>query len=228
MESKENFEAQSFRTTVTGSIALPFLFVLLLWIIKLVENFSGQSFADFGIIPRTFSGLTGILTSIFIHADYNHLLSNTFPLLILGSGLMFFYRPVAMKVFILIWLMGGFWVWMFARPSSHIGASGLIYGVAAFLFLSGVLKKNRNLLAISLLTVFLYGGLAWGIFPVTDHISWEAHLAGGLAGLLCAFVFRGEGPPKEEKKWDDDDESDDENAEWKIAGTETNDSGIKH
>jgi membrane associated rhomboid family serine protease len=226
MEAKESSETQKLRNTVGGSIVLPFLFVLLLWIIKLIENFSGESFADFGIIPRTVSGLTGILTSVFIHADFNHLLSNTFPLLILGSGLMFFYRDVALKAFILIWLMGGFWVWLFARPASHIGASGLIYGIAGFLFLSGVLKKNKNLLAISLLTVFLYGGLAWGIFPASERISWEAHLAGGLAGFFCAFVFRDEGPPKEEKKWDDEDEADDENAEWKIAGKSSNGSDI--
>lgn len=227
MEVIKSPETQSFKSTVAGSIALPFLFVLLLWLVKLVEIFSGQSLADFGIIPRTFSGLKGILTSVFIHADINHLLSNTFPFLILGSGLMFFYRNVAVKVFMFIWLVGGFWVWLFARPASHIGASGLIYGMAAFLFLSGILKRNRNLLAISLLTVFLYGGLAWGIFPVFDErISWEAHLAGGLAGLFCAFVYRGEGPEKEEKKWEDE-EDDDENAEWKIPGS-TNGSDIKN
>jgi len=209
---------ESFKSTIAGSIVLPFLFVLLLWIIKLIEIFSGESFADFGIIPRTVSGLIGILTTVFIHADINHLLSNTFPLLILGSGLLYFYRDIALKVFVLIWLMGGFWVWLFARESSHIGASGLIYGIASFLFFSGVLKKNRNLLAISMLTVFLYGGLTWGIFPVTDHISWEAHLSGALAGILCAFAFRDEGPPKEEKQWEDEDQDDDENAEWKIAG----------
>src|SRR5258708_36441381 len=103
-------EEQNLKTTVSSSAALPFLFVLLLWLIMVVELFSGESFSEFGIIPRTVSGLTGILTSVFIHADTNHLLSNTFPLLILGTGLMFFYREVALKVFILIWLMGGFWV----------------------------------------------------------------------------------------------------------------------
>src|SRR5262245_10479311 len=216
MEVIKHPEAPSFKSTIAGSIVLPFLFVLLLWIVKLVEIFSGISFADYGIIPRTFQGLIGVLTTIFIHVHINDLLSNTFPLLILGSGLMFFYRDVALKVFVLIWLMGGFWVWIFARESSHIGASGLIYGIASFLFFSGVLKKNRNLLAISLLTVFLYGGLAWGIFPVTDNISWEAHLAGGLAGLLCAFAFRSDGPTKTEKQWEDDAEDDDENAEWKT------------
>jgi len=224
MEVVKNPETPSFKSVVGRSILLPFLFVLLLWIVK----FSfGESLTDYGIIPRTFSGLKGIFTTVFIHADINHLLSNTFPLLILGSGLMFFYRDVALKVFLLVWLMGGFWVWLFAREASHIGASGLIYGIASFLFFSGVLKKNRNLLAISLLTVFLYGGLAWGIFPVTDHISWEAHLAGALAGVLCAFAFRDEGPPKEEKKWDDEDE-DDENAEWKIPEKTTNGSDVKN
>ena len=141
-EINPNATEQNLRVSVINSAALPFLFVLLLWIIKLVEIFSGESFSDFGIIPRTFSGLKGILTSVFIHGDVNHLLSNTFPFLILGSGLMFFYRDVSLKVFILIWLMSGFWVWLFARSASHIGASGLIYGMAAFLFLSGVLKKK--------------------------------------------------------------------------------------
>ena len=218
-------EEQNLKSTVSSSAALPFLFVLMLWLILLVQIFSGESFADFGIIPRTVSGLKGIFTAVFVHADTDHLLSNTFPFLILGTGLMFFYRDVALKVFILIWLMSGFWVWLFARPSSHIGASGLIYGLAAFLFLSGVLKKNKNLLAISMLTVFLYGGLTWGIFPqftVSEHISWEAHLCGALAGFLCAIAFRKEGPQPEEKKWDDDEDDDDPNAEWRITGQHTN------
>ena len=208
-----------------SSAALPFLFLLVLWFIMLLEIFSGETFSDFGIIPRTLPGLKGILTAIFIHADTDHLLSNTFPLLILGTGLMFFYRDVALKVFILIWLMSGFWVWLFARDSSHIGASGLIYGFASFLFLSGILKKNKNLLAISLLTVFLYGGLTWGIFPAAERISWEAHLCGALAGFLCAIAFRKEGPQPEEKKWDDDEDDDDPNAEWKITSEHSNGSG---
>src|SRR5215813_6049315 len=101
MEVIKSPETPGFKSTIAGSIALPFLFVLLLWLVKLVEIFSGVPLADFGIIPRTFSGLTGILTSVFIHGGgidvklngvkvFDHLLSNTFPLLILGSGLMFF------------------------------------------------------------------------------------------------------------------------------------------
>jgi len=219
-------EEQNLKSSVSSSAALPFLFVLVLWFIMLLEIYSGESFSDFGIIPRTLPGFKGIFTAIFIHADTNHLLSNTFPLLILGTGLMFFYRTVALKVFVLIWLMSGFWVWLLARDSSHIGASGLIYGMAAFLFLSGVLRKNKNLLVISLLTVFLYGGLTWGIFPVAEHISWEAHLCGALAGILCSIAFRKEGPQQEEKKWDDDEDEDDPNAEWKITGEHSNGSGI--
>ena len=221
-------EEQNLKSSVSGSAALPFLFVLVLWLMMLVKIFSGESFAEFGIIPRTFAGLIGILTSVFIHADTDHLLSNTIPLLILGTGLMFFYREVALKVFILIWLMGGFWVWLFARPSSHIGASGLIYGIAAFLFLCGVLKRNKSLLAISMLTVFLYGGLTWGIFPQFaggEHVSWEAHLCGALAGFLCAIAFRKEGPMREEKVWEDEDNDNDPNAYWKISHEHTNGSG---
>ncbi|MBK5284070.1 MAG: rhomboid family intramembrane serine protease [Bacteroidia bacterium] len=223
-EANPIHEEQNLKISIINSAALPFLFILLLWIIKLLEIFSGESFSDFGIIPRTITGLKGILTSVFIHGDINHLLSNTFPFFILLTGLMFFYRSVALKVFILIWLMSGFWVWLFARYSSHIGASGVIYGMAAFLFLSGVLKKNRNLLAISMLTVFLYGGLAWGIFPVEERISWEAHLSGALAGFLCAVAFRKEGPVTEEKIWEDEDD-DDPNAEWEITSVNSSNTG---
>src|ERR1700752_2085692 len=98
-------EEQNLKSSVSSSAALPFLFVMLLWLIMLVQISSGESFYDFGIIPRTLPGLKGIFTSIFIHADADHLLSNTLPLLILGTGLMFFYRDVALKVFILVWLM---------------------------------------------------------------------------------------------------------------------------
>lgn len=221
-------EEQNIKSSVSSCLALPFLFVMMLWLIMLLQIFSGESFWDFGIIPRTIAGVKGIFTAVFIHADTDHLLSNTFPLLILGTGLMFFYRDIALKVFILIWLMSGFWVWIFARDSSHIGASGLIYGISAFLFLSGVLKKNKSLLAISFLTVFLYGGLTWGIFPQFaggEHISWEAHLCGALAGFLCAIAFRKEGPEPEEKKWEDDEADDDPNAEWRITGESSNGSG---
>lgn len=113
--------------------------------------------------------------------------------------------------------MTGLWVWFGARIAYHIGASGLVYGLGSFLFFSGIIRRNINLLAISLLVAFLYGGMVWGIFPYKPEISWESHLYGGIAGLILSFYYRKEGPAATKKKWeDDDDELSDENKYWEI------------
>lgn len=182
------------KSLIRKSITYPFLFVALLWIIKVLEVYFKWNLVNFGIRPRMFEGLIGILTGPFVHANYEHLLSNSLPLLVVGTGLIYFYREIAFRVIILIYLFTGFWVWIAARPDSHIGASGLIYGFVCFLFFSGVFRKDRRLLAISLLVTFLYGSLVWGILPVDQTVSWESHLFGSVAGILCAVYFRKEGP----------------------------------
>jgi len=159
-----------------------------------------------GIEPRTTEGLLGILTAPFEHANYDHLISNTLPLLVVGTGIIYFYREISFSVISMIWLFTGFWVWLVARPEPHIGASGLIYGFVCFLFFSGIFRKNRNLLAISLLVTFLYGSLVWGILPVSQTISWESHLFGSFAGLFAAIYFRKEGPQPTKKVLEDDPE----------------------
>ncbi|MCX6291440.1 MAG: rhomboid family intramembrane serine protease [Bacteroidetes bacterium] len=169
----------------------------------------------FGILPRQAEGLIGIITAPFIHANYDHLLSNTLPLLVVGSGLIYFYREIAFRMISLIWLFTGFWVWIAARPDSHIGASGLIYGFVVFLFFSGIFRKDRRLLSISLLVTFLYGGMVWGILPVDQTISWESHLFGSLAGILCAVYFRKEGPQAVVHVWEEDDAIETGNEYWK-------------
>jgi membrane associated rhomboid family serine protease len=202
------------KSLIRKSITYPFLFVALLWIIKLLEVYFKWSLFDFGIRPRIPEGLIGIITGPLIHANYDHLLSNTLPLLVVGTGMIYFYREISFRVMALIYLFSGFWVWIAGRPSSHIGASGLIYGFVCFLFFSGIFRKDTRLLAVSLLVTFLYGSMVWGILPVDQTVSWEAHLFGSIAGLLCAIYFRKEGPQAPQKVWDDE-ENDDENAYWK-------------
>jgi membrane associated rhomboid family serine protease len=194
------------------SFILPFLFVLLLWIIKTIDFSEQLNLYVFGVYPRSLKGLTGILLSPLLHSDYNHLMSNSIPLLVLGTGIIYFYRELAYKVVGFIWLVSGIGVWIIARDSYHIGASGLIYGIASFLFLSGLIRKDFRLTSISLLVVFLYGGLVWGVFPIFPKISWEYHLWGGLSGFIAAVINRNEGPKPISQTWEDEEENED-NAE---------------
>lgn len=175
---------------------LPLLFVVILWVVRITEVLTGTSFVHFGLFPLDIIGLRGIIFAPFIHGSWEHLFNNTLPLLILGWGLFFFYKPVAYKVFLLVFIIHNFWLWFFGRDSYHIGASGLIYGLGAFLFLSGIIRMNKHLLTISLLVAFVYGSMVWGIFPLEEKVSWEGHLSGMAAGILLAFYYRQYGPQR--------------------------------
>ncbi len=205
-----------FRKKLFAISIIPFCFVGLLWIVFLVGSFNSINLVKFGVLPRETKGLLGIITSIFIHGDIEHIASNSLPLIVLGMLLFFFYKKIAKQTFVWIWIISGIWLWIGGRnnenyPIYHIGASTLIYGLATFLFFSGVFRKHLRLMVVSALVVFLYGSIMWGIFPFKDEISWEGHLFGALAGLLVAFVYRKDGPQKREHVWEDDDSEDDEN-----------------
>ena len=169
--------------------------VFLLWVVKVYEWIFDLDLHFLALRPRTVSGLPGILTEPFLHGDWNHLISNSIPLFLLLMATLYFYRGIGFRVLGYIWLITGIAVWLFARDSYHIGASGIVYGLAAFLALSGVLRNDTRLMSISLLIVFLYGGMIWGVLPLFQRISWESHLAGALAGIFCAVRYRHEGPP---------------------------------
>jgi hypothetical protein len=103
---------------------------------------------------------------------------------------MYFYNKIAREVFLWIYFMTGIWVWIVARDAYHIGASGLVYGLVAFLLFSGLFRRDARSIAISLVVIFLYSGMLAGILPTSSSISWESHLLGAFAGLFCAFYFR--------------------------------------
>ena len=189
------------------SILYPSLFVLLLWIIKLYEITEKTNFIGYGLYPRTLYGLQGIIMSPLIHVDNAHLLANTVPLMILGPIVFFFYRSIAFQIFFWVYVMTGIWVWVAARNSFHIGASGIIYGFETFLFFSGVFRKDTRLLALSLFVVFLYGSTLWGVLPLKKGVSWESHFLGALAGLITAYHFRNEGPINRKYELGDDEEN---------------------
>lgn len=192
---------------IIRATAFPLLFTILIWLIEWGAHISGVRMISLGILPRTTEGLAGIITAPFIHGDLDHILSNTAPLLIVSTGMIYFYKELAYRVMATIWLMTGFWVWMFARPEWHIGASGLIYGFVCFLFFSGIFRRDTRLTAISLLVTFLYGSLVWGILPINQLVSFESHLFGSVAGIFSAYYFRLEGPVKPKPQWEIDEEN---------------------
>lgn len=166
------------------------IFIIILWLIKLFEWEYDLDLSSLGIAPLKAKGLPGIFFAPLIHSNFEHLAANTIPLFILTFSLFFFYRKDSLKIFFSIYLFSGFFVWLTGREALHIGASGIIYGLAAFLFLSGILSHNVRLLTISLVVAFLYGYMFWGIFPLKPEISWESHLWGGVVGFGAALLYR--------------------------------------
>lgn len=194
---------------VTAAI-LPVVGVVLVLAIWLLDHGLSLDLAQYGLYPRTAAGLLGIITAPLLHDDWAHLFNNGTAILTLGWCLMYFYPRVAGRVVLFTWLLGGFGVWLMGRANYHIGASGIIYGMAAFLFLSGLLRGQRTLMALALLVTFLYGSLIWGIFPIMDRMSWESHFWGGIAGAGLALAFRKVPPAVSDPKPAFADEEDDE------------------
>ncbi|MCX7987386.1 MAG: rhomboid family intramembrane serine protease [Bacteroidales bacterium] len=189
---------------IAYSILVPLIFIALCWCVKLIELSLNTSFYYLGIYPQQIKGLYGILFAPFIHENLKHLINNSIPFLLFAWGVFYFYRSIAMKILLWVWLMTGLWVWVGARPAYHIGASGIVYGLAFFLFFSGAIRKTPALAAVSLIVVFLYGSMIWGIFPFIPDVSWESHLSGGLAGLILAFLYRKEGPQPPQYEWENE------------------------
>ena len=175
----------------------------ILWIILGVNELLNLGLSRFGVFPRATEGLIGILTMPLVHADFAHLFSNSFPLLVLGFAVYLFYPSIATRVMILIYLGSGVLVWAAARPSFHIGASGVVYGLIAFVFFSGVFRKDVRSVVLALITVLLYGGAIVGIFPVEPGVSWEGHLYGSVVGIFCGWLFRRSDPVKK-YDWEDE------------------------
>lgn len=183
-------DRNTFRFT-PSVLALPLFFVLALWIVFWIEVRFKVDFSEYGILPRTLSGLRGVFFSPFIHGDISHLYNNSLPLLFLLAAVRYFYREISLKVVFWGILFSGFFTWAFGRESYHIGASGLVYVLVSFIFFKGILTKYFRLIALSLVIVMVYGGMVWYMFPdVKDGISWEGHLGGFLSGWMLAYLFK--------------------------------------
>lgn len=189
------------------SLVFPSLFVILFWLVEIVETLYDLNFVQYGIYPLHAEGLKGILLSPFIHSGYKHLMANTVPFFILSVALFYFYRNLALRIFLLIFLISGLCVWLGGREAYHIGASGLVYGLASFLFFSGIFRNDVRLLTIALIIAMLYGSMIWGALPIVPpDISWESHLWGAISGIVLSLYYRKQGPRHRVIDWGEDDE----------------------
>ena len=207
METKQDNSVD--RRQLINAIFIPCIIVIFMIVSFLFEKGMGMDFHEAGVFPRRIENIGGVFTMIFVHAGWSHLLNNALSFLILGSFLFYFYRQIASKVLILAYICSGLILWLIGRDSWHIGASGLIYALAFFLFFSGLFRKHVPLIAISLIVAFLYGSMVWHVFPwqIHDPVSWEGHLAGGLTGTVISVIFRNNPPQKPIQVWNDDDEN---------------------
>lgn len=205
-----------------SSITFPLIFVIIMWTVKIIETVFYLDFSILGVKPLSVEGLPGIILFHFIHGDWKHLIANTLPILVLGTLLFYFYRSIAVKISLLLMIITGIFVWFGARDGVHIGASAMIYGLAFFLMVSGFIRHNKALTALSFIVVFLYGGLVWGLYPkyaIYHNISWEGHLGGFVTGIALAIFYRHEGEQNDENQWDDEDDDDTDDGDhpyWDI------------
>ncbi|MCG8318859.1 MAG: rhomboid family intramembrane serine protease [Cytophagales bacterium] len=176
-------------SSIDKSFVVPARLIFVMWAVFSVEFFLQINLGVFGIYPRKLSGLIGILTAPLIHGNLGHIISNTFPALFLGTTLYFLFDKIAQKVFLQCYFLTGILVWLFARSSYHVGASGLIYGLASFLIFFGLFRGDFRSLLVSLLIFAIYSGLFYGVFPSHPNVSWESHLFGAIVGIYLAAKF---------------------------------------
>jgi len=203
------------KKSILQSLIFPSLMVLLIWLIKLGEILANTDLAFLGVYPLKFSGLIGIITSPLIHSDLKHLFANSIPLFVLGTSLFYFYKEISVKTFLLIYFLTGLSVWVGGREAYHIGASGVVYGLASFLFFSGIIRKDMRLLAITLFVTFIYGSMIWGIFPdfyPDKNISFESHFWGLIIGAILAIYYRKLGPQRKKYDWEYEEYDEDDSA----------------
>jgi len=170
-------------------IVPPLRLCFFMWLTFSVEFYLGYDLGKFGIYPRNLNGLIGVFCAPLLHGNFNHLMSNTVPLLILGTTLYFFYPQIASRVFLYSYFFTNLLVWAFGRSYIHIGASGLVYALASFLVFFGLFRRNFKSVIISFVVIFLYGSMAYGILPFHSMVSWESHLLGAVVGFVSAYLL---------------------------------------
>lgn len=177
-----------------------------LWLILIVDTFLGLGLNRYGLRPGHIEGLIGLLTAPLLHSGAEHMFSNTAPLIVAMTTILYLYPASSVRVIPAIWIGSGLLAWIIGRHSLHFGASGFVYGLLAFVFVSGILRLDMRSVAVSVMVWFLYGSMIWGVLPIRPHMSWELHLGGAIMGVALAIAFRRwDITPLKRYEWEDDD-----------------------
>ena len=187
------------------ALKIAFYVTGVLWLITFADLYLDLGLGRFGLRPRTLEGLLGIITVPLLHGGSEHLFSNTAPLIVSLTTILYLYPNSSLRVIPMVWIGSGLLAWMIGRPSLHVGASGFVYGLLAYVFVSGMIRQDMRSIAVSLLVWFLYGSMIWGVLPIRPHMSWELHLAGAVLGVAMAILYRNwDRVPVKRYDWEDD------------------------
>lgn len=202
-----------------NAVLYPLLMLGAMWGVFFLQLSGFFQYCSGALIPLTPEGLKGVLFSPLLHGNLEHIAGNSIPIAALMFLLFQFYPFIAKKIFFIGWLAVGFLVWLLPpldfitreyRYTCIVGASGIVYVLAFFLFFSGILRKNTQYRVVSLIVALYYGSLVWGVLPEElfsrldrpSNISWQSHLAGAVVGMFLAFIFRKYGEKKKTFIWE--------------------------
>jgi len=209
------------RSRFRAAALVSVMFVAALAFVHFMSWAFGLDLQRFGIHPRDVQSLAGIVMAPLLHGDVLHLASNALPLLIAGTALLYLYPDSSRFVLPAVYLLPGILVWLFARDSIHIGASGLVYGIVAYVFIGGILRRDRRAWAASILVAFLYGAMVWGVLPLKHGVSWETHLAAAAVGVVLALALRRRDvPPRKRYSWENEEDPREEEAPISVEPRE--------
>jgi membrane associated rhomboid family serine protease len=187
------------------ALKISLVFVAVLWAVFLIDSLFGLRLGRFGLRPGSAFGLWGIVTAPLLHGSVQHIFSNSMPLFVSLTAILYLYPNSSSRVIPLIWLGSGCLAWLIGRPSLHFGASGFIYGLLAYVFVSGILRRDMRSISVSMLVGFLYGSMVWGVLPIRPNMSWELHLTGAVMGVALAFWYaKWDRVPVVRYEWEDD------------------------
>ncbi len=172
-----------------AKLASLLFFLLSFLIIEVINTFLARSLNQFGLIPRSFDALQGILLSPWLHANTHHFLANITALLVLSPITWQWGKKTYWTTTLFIIITSGLLVWIFARPAFHIGASGLVYGYFGFCLIAGFINRKPIFILLSIFVGIFYGSMIWGVLPLYPGTSFEYHLFGFIMGLLAAKIW---------------------------------------
>ncbi|QIQ03312.1 rhomboid family intramembrane serine protease [Streptomyces liangshanensis] len=181
------------RVKAAGGVMIAW--VALLWLLEVVDTATGGALDTYGLSPRSFGELRDVIPMAFLHHGFEHLASNTVPLLVLGflAALGGIRRFAAVVLTIMV--VGGLGVWLTAADHSNtVGASGVVFGLLGYLLVRGFVNRSAVDLVVGLVVLAVYGSVLWGVLPTDPSISWQGHLFGLVGGVLAAFLYRTKRP----------------------------------